>query len=409
MISPARTPHVAAFCAAVTVLCVLVAAGQFSMRRLEVRYIHLVAPRVSLELTRRTALQTAALAQPDLLPVYGSSELAMPVPERATLFFREYPSGFEVYPIGQAGSYPLITLQKLTAVGPELRGRKVAISLSSGWFRHKEMSVDAFRGNFSPLDTFAFVFGDGLSMKLKRDIARRLESVGTPIAQWPVAAFALRQLADSSRLARGGFWLACPLGKLQTAILRLQDHFETFRFLAAQAGNPEHIHRIPLALDWPALIAKAAERAGDIPDDETDPTAFAAAPQRLDPVFVEHVKTSALWPDLKMLLRALRELGAEPLILSTPFNGPYQNAMHISRPARQRYYDRVTGLVRHFGFACRDFEEHDEDKRFVADQYDHLTGKGWMFYNRALDDFAATNRPHSMATVTPPKTRRRGE
>ncbi|MEA3207031.1 MAG: D-alanine transfer protein [Chthoniobacter sp.] len=387
MISPARTPHLFALGGAMAILGVLLVVGQISVGHLEQRSIHRVTPRVNLELTRRAALQAAALAQRDLLPVYGSSELAMPVPNRPTLFFRDYPSGFEVYPVGQAGTYPLIMLQKLAAVAPQLRGRKVVISLSSGWFRHKQMGTEAFGGNFSPLDSFAFIFGSGLSMKLKRDVARRLESVGTPISKWPVAVFALHQLADSSRLARAGFWLACPLGKLQTAILRLQDHFEACRFLAGQPAHSGNVHRIPEALDWPALIATAAEQVGDTPGDETDPAAFTTEAQRLDRVFIEHVETSALWPDLKMLLRTLRELGAEPLILSTPFNGPYQNGMHVSRSARQLYYDRFNRMVRRFGFACRDFEEHDEDKRFVADQYDHLSGKGWMIYDQVLDDF----------------------
>ena len=387
MLSPARTPHLCALLGALAIFCAALAASHFYGHRLEERTIHLVSPRVSLELTRRTALQSAALAQPDLLPVYGSSELAMPVPDRPMVFFRTYPSGFEVYPIGQSGTYPLIMMQKLAAVAPQLRGRKVVISLSSGWFRHKEMQTDAFRGNFSPLDSFAFIFDRGLSMKLKRDAARRLESIGTPIAKWPVAKFALHQLADSSRPALAAFWAAWPLGKLQTAILRLQDHFESYLFLVLQTGHTGAAHHIPATLDWPALIAEASEQVGDTPDDEADPAAFTTVPQPRDPVFIEHLETSALWPDLRMLLRTLRELGTEPLILSTPFNGPYQSAMSISRPARQLYYNRVTRLVRHFGFACRDFEEHDEDKRFVVDEYDHLTGKGWMIYNRTLDEF----------------------
>src|SRR5438552_6472643 len=34
-----------------------------------------------------------------------------------------------------------------------------------------------------------------------------------------------------------------------------------------------------------------------------------------------------------------------------------------------------------------EFEDHDNDSAFLDSQEDHLTGKGWMFYDRVLDDF----------------------
>ena len=388
-----RTPHLTACCIAAGLASVLLSAATGYARRLELRWVHVIAPRVNLLLTHSPALQRAALAQADLLPIYGSSELAMPVENRAALFFREYPTGFEVFPIGMAGSYPLITLQKLAAAAPELRGRKVVISLSSGWFRHDEMRLDAFLGNFSPLDSYEFLFSARLSMKLKGDVARRLEPLGTPIARLPVGAFALHQLAESSRTATMLYWTAWPLGKLQTAILRLQDHYEAYCFLSTQEGRPKKIHRTPVALDWPSLIATASALAGDTPGDESDPAAFGSSAQFRDPPFRQHLSDSHLWPDLTMLLRTLRELGAEPLILTTPFFGPHQSALHISRAVRQEYYDRFTQQIRGFGFAHRTFEQHDEDKRFVTDEYDHLSEKGWMIYNQALDEFFRNAMP----------------
>ena len=34
-------------------------------------------------------------------------------------------------------------------------------------------------------------------------------------------------------------------------MLRLQDHFEAWQFIAGQKGRPEAIHRRPTLLDWP--------------------------------------------------------------------------------------------------------------------------------------------------------------
>ena len=80
------------------------------------------------------AFQRAAARAPYVLPLYGSSELtAVRVPERAHIFFRTAPTGFQVSPVGAGGTNSLIMLQKIGALGSDLRGKKVAISLSPGW------------------------------------------------------------------------------------------------------------------------------------------------------------------------------------------------------------------------------------------------------------------------------------
>ena len=80
------------------------------------------------------ALQQRAWERPDLLPIYGSSELVKRIPDKSSVFFQHYPTGFAVFPVGKAGATSLILLQKIAAMGPVVRGRQVAISLSPSWF-----------------------------------------------------------------------------------------------------------------------------------------------------------------------------------------------------------------------------------------------------------------------------------
>jgi poly-D-alanine transfer protein DltD len=69
------------------------------------------------------AFQRAAAHAQNVLPLYGSSELVIPpVPERASIFFRTAPTGFQVSPVGAGGMPPLIILQKFGALGSALRG-----------------------------------------------------------------------------------------------------------------------------------------------------------------------------------------------------------------------------------------------------------------------------------------------
>jgi D-alanine transfer protein len=47
----------------------------------------------------------------------------------------------------------------------------------------------------------------------------------------------------------------------------------------------------------------------------------------------------------------------------------------------------MRAVVQRYQFPLVEFEDHDDDAAFLDSQEDHLTGKGWMFYDRVLDDF----------------------
>jgi poly-D-alanine transfer protein DltD len=96
---------------------------------LEKRTIHSTAPRDFFIKNQGLAFERTASRAPDILLLYGSSELIDPIPNRASDFFSREPTGFEVCPVGKAGTTSLIILQKLGALGSALHGRKVAISL----------------------------------------------------------------------------------------------------------------------------------------------------------------------------------------------------------------------------------------------------------------------------------------
>ena len=59
----------------------------------------------------------------------------------------------------------------------------------------------------------------------------------------------------------------------------------------------------------------------------------------------------------------------------------------VSRSARETYYARLRALVQRYHFALVEFDGHDEDPAFLYRHQSHLTAKGWVYYNRALDDF----------------------
>src|SRR5207253_2735391 len=80
----------------------------------------------------------------------------------ANIFFRTAPTGFQLSPVGSGGANPLIMLQKVGALGSALRGKKLAISLSPGWFCTAKPGSQGYKGNFSPMAATEMAFGSAL-------------------------------------------------------------------------------------------------------------------------------------------------------------------------------------------------------------------------------------------------------
>jgi poly-D-alanine transfer protein DltD len=193
------------------------------------------------------AFQRAAAHARCVLPLYGSSELIVPpVPERASIFFRTAPTGFQVSPVGAGGASLLGMLQKIGALGSDLREKKLAISLSPGWFFRERW--EGYKGSFSMMAASEMAFGTALDFELKRDIASRMLKFPATLESSPFLEFALKRLASGRWLDRVVFCALWPLGKVQTAILELQDHFAAFTYIRhkIKPAPPNHLE----LLDW---------------------------------------------------------------------------------------------------------------------------------------------------------------
>ena len=142
-----QNPHLAPALTAVVLGAVALAAIAPYARSLEQRSItglaadQAVFQRVGDVLSIKnqgTALQQAAVETPDLLPIYGASEQNLQAtynrPFHPTNVFRDYPTGFTIFPVGKDESTCLVILQRLAAVSSALKGRKLVLSLSPASF-----------------------------------------------------------------------------------------------------------------------------------------------------------------------------------------------------------------------------------------------------------------------------------
>jgi D-alanine transfer protein len=388
-------PHLFAAVIVSGLVTAILCGGRVVAVHLEHTTVRSTAPELFPLKNQGLAFQRAAARAPYVLPLYGSSELtAVPVPERAQIFFRTAPTGFQVSPVGAGGMPPLIILQKVGALRSALRGKKLAISLSPNLAAHAA-GRKAYEGNFSLMAASEMVFDTALDFELKRQIASRMLECSSIVEKSPLLEFALRRLASDRWLDHVVFCALWPMGKVQNTVLELQDHFAALAYIQhkikpAPQQNPEII-------DWSKLFVKAS--ALKLADEHKTDTSSNVAEQTVtdsrDRAFRTNLKAGLGWRDLELLLRTLASFHARPLLLSMPFDGQFYDRRGVSRYARESYYKRLRALTQQYHFPLVEFTDHDEDPAFLYLHKSHLTAKGWIYYDRALDDFFHGRVPRS--------------
>ena len=388
-------PHLFAAAIVSGLLAAVLCGGRMIAVHLEHTTIPSTAPELFRLKNQGLAFQRAAAHAPNVLPLYGSSELtALRVPERANIFFSTAPTGFQVSPVGAGGMPPLIILQKVGALGSALRGKKLAISLSPNLTAHAA-GRKAYEGNFSLMAASEIVFGSALDFELKRQIASRMLECSSTVEKSPLLEFALRRLASHRRLDRFIFCALWPIGKVQNAVLALQDHFSALAYIRHKIKPAPQQH--PEMIDWSKLVAKASALKTTDEDKTNRSSSFAeqTAQGSRDQAFRTSMEAGLGWTDLELLLRTLASVHARPLLLSMPFDGQFYDETGISRSARESYYERLRSLAQRYHFPLVEFTGHDEDPAFLYLHKSHLTVKGWIYYDRALDDFFHGRVPRS--------------
>lgn len=388
--------HLLAAAAALLVAGATVVAGATYARWVEQRYVHALAPQVFDQKSQGSALQRAAFDQSDLLPIYGSSELPLPTPSHANALFRSYPTGFTIFALGKADTTSLIWLQELA--GHALQGRKVVLSISPSFFQRPMVPPENYAGNFSAVHASELVFSNQLSFGVKQQAAQRMLAYPETLRSYPLLRFALANLADGSLIGRALYYAATPVGMLAGAILRLQDHWETWLFLRKQQGLNPDVSRTAATIEWAGLLPEATRQSQDLASNNPFGFNHAFWEQRVaetgklkgsrsDDEFLRSIRASKEWTDLELLLQGLNDAGARVLLLSMPMNGAYYDYLGISAQGRNIYYDKMREVAREYHATLVDFRDHDGDRYFLIDSSFHLSRKGWLYYDRALDAF----------------------
>ena len=255
-----------------------------------------------------------------------------------------------------------------------------------------------YANNFSPLHAYEMIFSPYLGVTLKIDAAKRMLAFPNTLQNDPFLQFATFEASSPSKPNRFLYYLSWPLGELQIATMRLQDHAEVVFYLWSNPIN-SNVQKIPQTIDWSATLSSALaeqkqrtlsnslgiedSRWEKYQDLVTKP--MPAGSQ--DAYFTHLIKTYPEWGDLDILLRVLQELGAQPLILSRPMNVPLWEVLGVSEQAQSVYYIKLHKVVDQHQVPLADFQQYGKDVYFSTDQYSHTSRYGWVYVDQILDEY----------------------
>lgn len=396
-----RAPH--AMAAGWAILVWLGAASAFSLyaQHTESKYVHAVAALDHAEISGGTALERTALRQPDLLLIYGASELMLlDTKYEATRFFSTYPTGFMVFNAATKGGSALTIAQRLAALGPELRGRRLIIAVGPAIMTMAPLGDVAQRhydGNFSELHAMELAFSPYLTLQTKGLAASRMLDFPETLVHNPLLAITLQNLAHPSLGGEVLYYLSWPLGRLQLGLLHVEDHFATVTFIHRLSAAQVKVVRQPQEINWTALLQTA--EAEQIKNTDSNPFgvdnsqwpkikelfANPVPPGSRDDDFKFDVSIAREWSDLEITFQVLRELGAKPIVFSSPMNAPLWETIGVSQQAQDTYYTTLHSQVAPFGYPIIDMSEYSDVKYFSMDLASHASRKGWIYVDQTLD------------------------
>lgn len=396
-----ETPHLLAAVLALLVSLAAIFIFTADARRFEEKYVHAVAGLDHSAINEGSALERLALKQNDLLLMYGASELMLlDTKYQANRFFAEYPTGFMIFNAATKGGSALTIAQKLAALGPDLHGRKIVLSVGPAIMTMApdgEVNTRHYYGNFSQLHAMELAYSPYLSLDTKERAAARMLDFPESFKDRPFLRFALENLADDSLRGRFLYYLSWPLGRLQLGIMHVQDDYASVDFIRHLSSADVNILRKPQHIDWSALAAVAQQeqiRQTDTNDFGVDNSQWHKISDLFihpvplgsrDSDFIFDVNHAREWQDLDITLRVIRELGANVVIISSPMNVGLWEAIGVSEQAQNTYYQKLHSVVAPYGLPVLDFRQYGTTKYFSMDLASHASREGWIYYDQTLD------------------------
>ncbi|AHF08684.1 D-alanyl-lipoteichoic acid biosynthesis protein DltD [Desulfitobacterium metallireducens] len=353
--------------------------------------IEAVGRRAYDEVMLGNVLQAKALATPEVLPFYGSSELGTGFEFNPSTLFNQRDEGFKPFIIGRGSVQSLVNILNL-AGQDHLQGRKMVFTFSPDWFAERHgLENDRLAMNSSPLHIYQTMLSPSLPAELKREIAQRILDIPQVLQDDPFLEQYLQAYKAPgmfSQIKRIAYW---PQAEIECAALEVQDALKIRYLLNVVKEHPS----IPVSPEianqpWNTVIKKSEQRGKalisnklNILDSLYEKT---TKPETKKAWSILKLYPSKEYDDFDLMLRVLQQKGVKPLFVLIPANGLWADYAGFSPQERQDYYQRMRSMIQAKGFEIADFSSQEYEPYFMQDMW-HIGTKGWAEVDKVINQY----------------------
>ncbi|MCO4852606.1 D-alanyl-lipoteichoic acid biosynthesis protein DltD [Bacillus vallismortis] len=336
-------------------------------------------------------LQNQMLKDPEYLPIYGSSELSRLDEFHPSNYFQVNNEGFTPYLVGKGGSQSLIHSLNFAAHMDQLKGKKIVFIVSPQWFIKRGSDEQHFAPNYSALQGLDLAFNEQIDPDVKKNMMKRM--LRFKAVQNDAILCELYKA-----IVNGQTWKVNalkPAAKVYYSMLEKKDMY----YSATESSGPKrYISQSVKDQSWSELN-KLADQSGKRHAGSNDFYIDNPVYKKLKPKVPKlkgknKGKSYAVSPeygDFEMMLDILKDAGAEPMFVTIPVNGKWYDYTGFPKKGRTDYYQKVNKQIRAKGFQVADFSKHEYDPYFMKDTI-HIGWKGWVYVDKAIDEFYKTGK-----------------
>ncbi|MBU8786036.1 MULTISPECIES: D-alanyl-lipoteichoic acid biosynthesis protein DltD [Bacillus] len=333
-----------------------------------------------------TYLQSKMLEDSKYLPIYGSSELSRLDPYHPSNYFEVNNKGFTPYLVGKGGSQSLIHAINFAAHMDQLKGKKLVFIISPQWFQKKGSDESHFAPNFSALQAYDLLFNQKIDQNVKKKMIKRMLKYHAVKNDALLAALYKAELKqDHTTLS-----LLSPAAKAYRSVLEKKDLYYS---MVDSPGPERTISQSVKGKSWSELKQMAA-KLGEKESRSNKFKLIDEAFRKIKPKMAKlknrkkHLSyvQSVEYGDFQMMMDVLKESGADPLFISVPVHGKWYDYTGVPKKGRTGYYAKIKKQIEAEGFQVADLSGHEYDPYFLKDTI-HLGWKGWVYVDKAIEDF----------------------
>ncbi|MFP7494483.1 D-alanyl-lipoteichoic acid biosynthesis protein DltD [Terribacillus saccharophilus] len=333
-----------------------------------------------------TYLQGEMLADPDYVPIYGSSELSRWDPFHPSNYFETNGADYTPYLIGKGGTTSIIHDLNLATHADKLKGKQMVIIVSPQWFVKQGTDEQHFAPNYSSLQAFELPFNDDIDENVKRELMQRLMSYDAVKNDTMLYQLYDAYLHDEKIKLN---LLTAP-AKAYISMLKKKDLYFT---LLKDVQPNRHESDDVKNKTWEEL----QEQADAYGEKRTKDSKFHIA-TNVYKHKKNHIKEmegknkghsyaeSPEYADFQLMLDILKKAEAKPLFVIIPVNGEYYDYTGFPKQGRDDYYDRIKNQIDDYGFTYADYSDHEYDPYFMRDTI-HIGWKGWVYLDEDMEKF----------------------